>query len=53
MPGDRQGYLAPKSLLSPEPAPGFAIAGPKDAGMLDVVGFDGAAPQVMRSFAVH
>jgi len=53
MPADRQGFLAPKSLRSPAPAPGFAIAAPKDAGLLDVDGFDGAAPQVIRSFAVH
>jgi 60 kDa SS-A/Ro ribonucleoprotein len=29
----------------------FTIANPKDAGMLDVVGFDGSAPQVMTAFA--
>merc|ERR1712167_367523 len=27
---------------------GFTIADPEDAGMLDVVGFDSAAPEVMR-----
>ena len=31
-------------------ATGFSIADPKDAGMLDVVGFDSAAPQVMADF---
>jgi 60 kDa SS-A/Ro ribonucleoprotein len=30
---------------------GFSIADPDDAGMLDVVGFDTAAPQVMSQFA--
>jgi 60 kDa SS-A/Ro ribonucleoprotein len=29
----------------------FSIADPADGGMLDVVGFDTAAPQVMRDFA--
>jgi TROVE domain len=29
---------------------GFTIADPTDAGMLDVVGFDAAAPQVMADF---
>ena len=29
---------------------GFTIADPNDAGMLDVVGFDAAAPQVMADF---
>ncbi|AUX45391.1 RNA-binding protein [Sorangium cellulosum] len=29
---------------------GFSIADPSDPGMLDVVGFDGAAPQVMADF---
>ena len=31
----------------------FTIADPEDAGMLDVVGFDTAAPDVMRRFAVE
>lgn len=30
----------------------FSIADPKDAGMLDVVGFDTAVPQVMREFVL-
>jgi 60 kDa SS-A/Ro ribonucleoprotein len=29
----------------------FSIADPKDRGMLDVVGFDGAAPKLMAEFA--
>lgn len=31
-------------------ATGFSIADPKDPGMLDVVGFDSAAPQVISDF---
>jgi 60 kDa SS-A/Ro ribonucleoprotein len=30
---------------------GFTIADPEDAGTLDVVGFDSAAPQVISDFA--
>jgi 60 kDa SS-A/Ro ribonucleoprotein len=29
----------------------FSIADPLDAGMLDVVGFDTSAPQLMSDFA--
>jgi 60 kDa SS-A/Ro ribonucleoprotein len=32
-------------------ATGFTIADPTDAGMLDVVGFDSAAPNIMADFA--
>lgn len=32
---------------------GFSIADPNDAGMLDVVGFDTAAPQVISQFAAE
>ena len=28
----------------------FSIADPKDAGMLDVVGFDASVPQVIADF---
>ena len=31
---------------------GFSIADPDDAGMLDVVGFDASAPQVMQEFVM-
>lgn len=31
---------------------GFTIADPRDAGMLDVVGFDAAVPQMMSDFAL-
>jgi 60 kDa SS-A/Ro ribonucleoprotein len=30
---------------------GFSIADPRDPGMLDVVGFDTATPQVLSEFA--
>lgn len=30
----------------------FTIADPDDAGMLDIAGFDSAAPSVMREFAL-
>jgi 60 kDa SS-A/Ro ribonucleoprotein len=32
---------------------GFSIADPNDAGMLDVVGFDAAAPAVIADFIRH
>ena len=32
---------------------GFSIADPNDAGMLDVVGFDAAAPQVISDFIAN
>lgn len=31
----------------------FSIADPNDAGMLDVVGFDAAFPQILHDFALH
>ena len=31
---------------------GFSIADPNDAGMLDVVGFDTATPNIISEFAV-
>ena len=31
---------------------GFTIADPDDAGMLDMAGFDSAAPEVIRNFAL-
>ncbi|TVM02998.1 MAG: TROVE domain-containing protein [Candidatus Brocadia sp. WS118] len=34
-------------------ATNFSIADPNDAGMMDVVGFDTAAPQVMSDFVAH
>ncbi len=32
---------------------GFSIADPKDAGMLDIVGFDSAAPALMSDFVIQ
>ena len=31
---------------------GFSLADPKDGGMLDLVGFDASAPDVIRDFAL-
>ena len=31
---------------------GFTIADPNDAGMLDMAGFDSAAPEIIRNFAL-
>ncbi len=31
---------------------GFSIADPDDSGMLDMAGFDSAAPEIIRSFAM-
>ena len=31
---------------------GFSIADPGDSGMLDMVGFDSAAPEVIRNFVL-
>ena len=30
---------------------GFSIADPTDKGMMDVVGFDGATPQIVSDFS--
>jgi hypothetical protein len=37
--------------MSPRPRPDNAIADPADGGMLDVVGFDTATPQLIAGFA--
>jgi 60 kDa SS-A/Ro ribonucleoprotein len=42
---------AAKLIVVGMTATSFTIADPADAGMLDVVGFDSAAPQVMADFA--
>ena len=42
--------IAAKSVVVGMTATNFTIADPKDAGMLDVVGFDTAAPQIMSDF---
>lgn len=46
-----QSGIAAKLIVVGMVSNGFTIADPDDAGMLDVVGFDTAAPQVMADFA--
>jgi len=43
--------IAAKLIVVGMVSNGFSIADPADAGMLDVVGFDTAAPQLMADFA--
>ncbi|MFC6592019.1 TROVE domain-containing protein [Deinococcus lacus] len=43
--------IQPKLIVVGLTATGFSIADPQRADMLDVVGFDGAAPSVMAGFA--
>lgn len=43
--------IAAKLVVVGMTSNGFTIADPNDAGMLDVVGFDSAAPAVIVSFA--
>jgi 60 kDa SS-A/Ro ribonucleoprotein len=31
---------------------GFSLADPEDSGMLDIAGFDSAAPQIIREFVM-
>jgi 60 kDa SS-A/Ro ribonucleoprotein len=47
---DRTGIAAKLTVVGMV-SNGFSIADPRDAGMLDVVGFDTAAPQLMADFA--
>jgi 60 kDa SS-A/Ro ribonucleoprotein len=42
--------IAAKLVVVAMASNGFSIADPNDAGMLDVVGFDAAAPQVISDF---
>ncbi len=42
--------IAVKLIVVAMTSNGFSIADPEDAGMLDVVGFDAATPQVMADF---
>jgi len=44
--------IAAKLIVVGMTSNGFSISDPDDAGMMDVVGFDTAAPQVMADFAV-
>jgi 60 kDa SS-A/Ro ribonucleoprotein len=43
--------IAAKLVVVAMASNGFSIADPDDAGMLDVVGFDAAAPQLIADFA--
>lgn len=43
--------IAAKLVVVGMASNGFTIADPEDAGMLDVVGFDAAAPQLIADFA--
>ena len=43
--------LAAKLVVVAMVSNGFTIADPEDGGMLDVVGFDAAAPQIIADFA--
>jgi 60 kDa SS-A/Ro ribonucleoprotein len=43
--------IAAKLIVAGMTSTGFSIADPDDGGMLDVVGFDAAAPAVMADFA--
>lgn len=47
---ERMGVAA-KLVVVAMASNGFSIADPEDAGMLDVVGFDAAAPQLIADFA--
>jgi 60 kDa SS-A/Ro ribonucleoprotein len=43
--------IAAKLVVVAMASNGFTIADPEDAGMLDVVGFDASAPQLIADFA--
>ena len=43
--------IAAKLIIVGMVSNGFSLADPEDSGMMDVVGFDAAAPEVMRGFA--
>lgn len=47
----RKTGIAAKLAVIGMTATGFSIADPNDAGMLDVVGFDTATPELIRDFA--
>ena len=46
-----QSGLAARLIVVGLVSNGFSIADPGDAGMLDVVGFDASAPEVMGGFS--
>ena len=43
--------ISAKLIVAGMTSTGFSIADPDDGGMLDVIGFDSAAPAVMADFA--
>mgnify|MGYP001205414179 CR=1 FL=1 len=47
----RRSGIAAKLVVVGGTSTGFTIADPNDAGMLDVVGFDAAAPALIADFA--
>ena len=47
----RKTDIAAKRIVVGMTSTGFSIADPDDGGMLDVVGFDSAAPAVIADFA--
>jgi len=47
----RESGIAARLVVVGMVSNGFSIADPHDAGMLDVVGFDSAAPAVIADFA--
>jgi 60 kDa SS-A/Ro ribonucleoprotein len=47
----RKTGIPAKLIVAGMTSTGFSIADPDDGGMLDVVGFDRAAPAVMADFA--
>jgi 60 kDa SS-A/Ro ribonucleoprotein len=47
----KQTGIAAKLIVIGMVSNGFTIADPKDAGMLDVVGFDASAPKIVADFA--
>jgi len=47
----RHSGIAAKLIVVGMTATEFSIADPKDAGMLDVVGFDTAAPGIIAEFS--
>jgi 60 kDa SS-A/Ro ribonucleoprotein len=49
----RKSRIAAKLIVVGMTSTGFSIADPSDGGMLDVVGFDSAAPAVIADFARH
>lgn len=49
----RETGIKAKLIVAAMTSTGFSIADPNDAGMLDIVGFDTAAPTIIRSFVTE